>query len=1027
MLAYLTKHLKVILSWAAVLIVSLGTVFALNGIDSYTIKSGDAVVLSFPKKVESISFSKSSGFTIRTLEWGQWIDMSDQVSDYYPLRGYLIRNSSAGDLIISVDYAMIDSIEDTLLQKDLPAGWNLVGVASKIDDQGTHKVSVSSALGDSLPYSQVIDFTGQDFPTQLISNEANPFGRIDETNYAIKTKAQLAGLGLYERIAYGIFVNVDSVISGTQNLESPSVDPDLLRTITSLEAANELASFWVIPDSSLNPVDYRLTDNISREEAAEVTSKLWPLTINGAASIYQDTDFGAWFEQYVKALNEAWVIPSTTLFFPKNNLTKVDALRFVMWVRDIDFADGGFDENVVNDAVSAWLAIRFQDFDTQITRGQFFIWAADAVYKNDQDDDILNDLLNWLHEANVVNVPLSNISATKWSIQTKVFEFDIEAGEGDTVLVDDVSIQITDASIDGFASSQEIFDVSLYQDAISPSNLIETIPWSGITGSGVVYFDSSVDPIISQNDTKRFIVTMTFTNNQQAIDNSNYRVVLTDIFTTDNGDEISETGLPIQWPAVTITDTGKIAGLEFDASNADNENDKTALGNDDVVIASYDIQAQNEDVNVGSVSFSLTGAFNIANSISDAQLLLDGNVVANVWWASISDTDIIFSFSNLVIPQINSEIGLRLTVANNPDAQTGIRVADVSLSNAQWVNSGVALVTADIVDYNGVLSRALDITAPEPGNIISLHLNGANIENEDPKLILAGTSSDVVSYSIAWENEAVDISSLTFSVAGASGLANSVVNGVLLLDWVVVALNTNWGITDSTIAFTGINDLIIPDSGISKLTLRLNTQNIGQSQAWVTQEGIQITGLAINSALWVSSGQALLAWDIASQTWGGSQTFGIAPGVISPSVATSLNASATPEISLNLNTGSNTNDADNTAPTANIDQLMFSTLGSSVGPVYILHNVDDATQTATGSLNGSDLTFNLSSLGVANTTLSTSASETFRISILATNPDDTISLRLLETGVLYSMPGVANANSITLQSPNQLDLGSRTY
>gem|GEM_PF-4200002 len=68
MLAYLTKHLKVILSWAAVLIVSLGTVFALNGIDSYTIKSGDAVVLSFPKKVESISFSKSSGFTIRTLE-----------------------------------------------------------------------------------------------------------------------------------------------------------------------------------------------------------------------------------------------------------------------------------------------------------------------------------------------------------------------------------------------------------------------------------------------------------------------------------------------------------------------------------------------------------------------------------------------------------------------------------------------------------------------------------------------------------------------------------------------------------------------------------------------------------------------------------------------------------------------------------------------------------------------------------------------------------------------------------------------
>gem|GEM_PF-4112493 len=61
-----------------------------------------------------------------------------------------------------------------------------------------------------------------------------------------------------------------------------------------------------------------------------------------------------------------------------------------------------------------------------------------------------------------------------------------------------------------------------------------------------MYFDSSVDPIISQNDTKRFIVTMTFTNNQQAIDNSNYRVVLTDIFTTDNGDEISETGLPIQ-------------------------------------------------------------------------------------------------------------------------------------------------------------------------------------------------------------------------------------------------------------------------------------------------------------------------------------------------------------------------------------------------------------------------------------------------------------------------------------------------
>jgi len=304
--------------------------------------------------------------------------MSDDVSDYYPLRWYLIRNSGTEDLIIDVDYAMLSSVEETLFQKDLPAGWNLVWVAYKDDHFG--RVASTEGLWESLPYSQVIDFTGKDFPDHLISGEAIPMNQIDDNNISIKSKSELLDKNLFERLAYGVFVNVDTAISGTQDLGESidnNEDENFVNTLvdslnheetsivvawTPIASAEELARLGIIPDHSDDPNLYRLADILTWEELSD----------------------------FIDSYSDSEMTVSMT-----GVVSKIDWLRILMESKNILIWTGSLDqnENIVDSAVDKWIAISFSDYDTDVTRGQFFIWAVEIFRYVQYDENFLSDLL----------------------------------------------------------------------------------------------------------------------------------------------------------------------------------------------------------------------------------------------------------------------------------------------------------------------------------------------------------------------------------------------------------------------------------------------------------------------------------------------------------------------------------------------------------------------------------------------------------------------------------------------------------
>ncbi|MDQ7009266.1 MAG: hypothetical protein Q9M94_03160 [Candidatus Gracilibacteria bacterium] len=194
------------------------------------VPSGKTIVFSLSKQIDSIDFSKDSGFTIRTLEGGEWIDMSDNISDYTPMRGYMIRNISDGNLEITMHLKNITDVNDTIFQKTLKAGWNLVGPAYKDDEQ--KMVNVLNSFGNS-HFSHIADFTNEGFfniqSINTISGEVKSFNNgktffeigaskkdnginIDSSvkNLKIKNKNELANVIFLEGLAYAVFVSNDT-------------------------------------------------------------------------------------------------------------------------------------------------------------------------------------------------------------------------------------------------------------------------------------------------------------------------------------------------------------------------------------------------------------------------------------------------------------------------------------------------------------------------------------------------------------------------------------------------------------------------------------------------------------------------------------------------------------------------------------------------------------------------------------------------------------------------------------------------
>lgn len=333
------------------------------------------------------------------------------------------------------------------------------------------------------------------------------------------------------------------------------------------------------------------------------------------------------------------------------------------------------------------------------------------------------------------------------------------------------SVNTTIASIAVLAAeaNKVIASAALYHGSVSDANLIKSKWGSNIDATGVVTFDSfNKDVMISANTTDTFIVVLTLVDGVDAVGklltiNGVGAIVVT--ATDDDGDDIIVTWTAPSAKVLTVTNSGNVV-LAYDVNNTPNKEPKTILGWTSRVVASYDVQSQNEatDVETVKVSFAdLSGDMNL--SLLSARLLLNGVEVAtannedyNSWTKELTfDT-----LTALIIPKASTELEVEITTSTIGFEKVGKSIAgetvtNIVLSDVRWVSSG-----------KSVASKS-DASVSKAFNIVDVKVTAsviATLADGTAKLRLTADAGDNTQ-ALSESTPVVNMVSLTFIDNGA--------------------------------------------------------------------------------------------------------------------------------------------------------------------------------------------------------------------------------------------------------------------
>ena len=274
----------------------------------------------------------------------------------------------------------------------------------------------------------------------------------------------------------------------------------------------------------------------------------------------------------------------------------------------------------------------------------------------------------------------------------------------------------------------------------------------------------------------------------------------------------------------------------------------------------------------------------------------------------------------------------------------------------------------------------------------------------------------VFSVDVQASNENVDVEEVVFTAD--SNLKNAVTTASLYLGDTLIATNTNADITDaanSTITFKNLSSLIIPQE-TKELRLELNTATIGFEKVGTTTLNANITNVAFNEVDGVDSGKVVTVAPLATT----SKDFSIVPVKVTASATQLLGAAGSARLTITVDKGSNTVDANNAAPQALLTSLVFSELGNNTDG-YKIYKEGNAAQFGTISSGG---IFAPGTMPTTDLTISTSA---IYVIVPTGTADKTYTPVLAKNGVVYNVAGIAGATALTSNSINDVELGSKTY
>lgn len=457
-----------------------------------------------------------------------------------------------------------------------------------------------------------------------------------------------------------------------------------------------------------------------------------------------------------------------------------------------------------------------------------------------------------------------------------------------------------------------------------------------------------------------------------------------------------------------------------------------------VVKGTSDIVALQFEIEAGSSSAVVLDKVLATITASGSAASNDEITSAKLYKGSVSDSNLLdqVSGSKLSASGVATFDGFEVSIAADATQTFIVTVSLADNDDIAGMNIVVSLQASQleledsdkdpVVAASAVLSDKV-ISVMNSGTL-ALAYDSKNTANKDVKTVLAGTSKTVVSYDIEATNEEIDVETAVFTVvsANSSDFKNSVTTADLMLDGVKVASASNAKVaivngTTATITFDKLTNLIVPTES-TELELVLNTATIWFEKVGEAVVDAYVSEVELSDAKWVLSNEDVATLTVADN-W---LEFSVVPSVVTPSVYASLNNSASPEIQINADAGSNSEAGSKSTPLTSINSVAFNLDGTTndwAGLTFRLSNKDASTDSVIWSIVGTTLTFDLTGMTNSdNRSISSGSYERFRITVTGTTEDTRVELDLLKNGINYTVSG----ETVTTNLLNDIDFWSNS-
>lgn len=654
---------------------------------------------------------------------------------------------------------------------------------------------------------------------------------------------------------------------------------------TSLEAANELATLGVIVDNSANPADYELGNSIIRGEGVKVMMNLSDIAVvDNCDGNFSDLAASNWVCKYAETALANGMVADNANFRPNDLVSMIEGLKMVFQARELERDDNAdWRAGYVSAAVEMGIATPFTNYDDAVTRGQMFIWAAEAIDAGEDvavEDDLLCGILGTCADDVIVDEgtdegtdvivdspsvatgtatislspqsPSNGLAAVN-TPRVTMLAFDVTAGASDVTLE-----QVTLYHV-GLGDRDNVDDVTIYDSRNASVSKTRSFNENDLD----ISFDRDI--VIQAGETETFTIGATLTDNGST--NTTYQIELGAL---EASAVVSGGG--IIGAALTPTNVANSAILEVEDDTASESID---IG-EQATFAGFSIEERNdnEDVLIRTITLTQNGSVD-AQYLEDLTLEADGVVVAtgifvdgddelviNLDYVLAADDEVDFELMGIVTGDVGETVHFEFE-ENDAIFATGLSTgfnigfvagkepttADIATEEeVEGAEINVVFDKSDIdetkVDIDDVLIGTLEITA-----------NSDNYEINEIQVVVTGSAGTAVVEDLNLDGTSFDsfdgVNTYTFEdiilsegVTEVLPLEFDVVDDVIFngQDVTFEIRITEVEDDEDNITYTvnGTNDLrdILSSNSFDTQTIDIETSNYELTQTQLTQREV---------------------------------------------------------------------------------------------------------------------------------------------------------------------------------------------